>query len=479
MSTLIRSYAVTFAGVAARADQIEANAYGTSLGKYGTVADMTAALTAAAAALVTGGTITIPKGVWAMAAGWNYTGQRVHLLGAGKNLSMVNFNPAAPGVAMSFNAGGGSGYVEGSVKQIGFTSSNSVDKTAISLVNVGNVEVHNVAIADGSWLGANSIGVLTAGRQLVHISNSKFACSRPVVVAQNASFTSLSADHFIFEKSELIGNSASFPVIEFSDGASFSSTTMQFLAIVKGKDGVRWVDTTSTAASFLLAFRDIRTEQGLDATAWSFDLESTAQNIQEVLFENIRLDLNRNGIKLRGAQRITARNVTFAGGAGKVSWDVTFVPGTVLSLTNCFSQAGSTRVFTNAKCVRSARSAVGIGFDELWVFDSGNFSDGEMRSDVYQSGIPVTVANNGTVNIADTTFTGWVNITTSEDVGARFFLSGTTGTVTKLEDQFNFFTNLKASAGKTNVSKVGSFYELENLRGASVVYTVHRIGSSA
>lgn len=447
---------------------------------WGTRASATAALTAAAAALTGGGTVSLEAGTWTLPTPFSTAVWRLSIVGEGKNATVFSFAPGATATALKFDAGGGSGYNENSIRYIGFSGgADTSNKTAIEYVNAANCEIQGVAIATGSWLG-DSIGIKASGRQLLKITDCKLACSRPLVFAQNPYFTTLCTDHFKVAYCELVGTSSSFPVVEFSDGVNFSNVTLEEVAFVKGKDGIKWLDTSSTAAGFQFIIRGGRFEQGLDPTGWCVWLESSAQVLQSVLIDGTRLDINRNGIKLRNVQRATIRNVDFAMGSGKVSLDVVMVAGGSLILENCQRQVGSTFSITNAKLVSSTPSASGVGFSEIWVFDSG-YAAGELRSDAFHGGSPIVLAGAVTANLVDTSFTGFLDIFTSQDVSATICVAGTTGTVAVASDPFGTFTATNTPGNnRFNVYKVGSNYVIDNQRtGApTVTIAVHKRGSS-
>jgi hypothetical protein len=154
------------------------------------------------------------------------------------------------------------GVGQTTIRKLGFASSNSVDKIAINLINVANCDIDHVTISSGIWLG-DSTGIRTQGRQLVRIRDCTLACARPIVFAKNQVYNTLGADHYIVESCELIGTSAGRSVIELEDGLCSSNTTIRNTALVGGRDGIRWIDTSTTGVSIHLHIHDIRTEQGL------------------------------------------------------------------------------------------------------------------------------------------------------------------------------------------------------------------------
>jgi hypothetical protein len=154
------------------------------------------------------------------------------------------------------------GVGQATIRKLGFASANSTDKIAINLINVANCDIDHVTISTGIWLG-DSIGIRTEGRQLVRIRDCTLACARPIVLARNRVYETLGADHYLLESLELVGTSETRSVIELEDGLCSSNTTIRNTALVGGRDGIRWVDTSTAGASIHLHLHDIRTEQGL------------------------------------------------------------------------------------------------------------------------------------------------------------------------------------------------------------------------
>ncbi len=428
-----------------------------------------------------GGLLRVPAGSHSLTAGATFDGQRPNIEGDGRQVSIVNFQPAGAGAAITFNEGSAGGMYQGGVRGMGFTGgANTQNKTAISFVNTANCEIDQVGIASGAWLG-DSIGVKTAGRQSLRFSYSEIACARPVVIGLNATFPTICTDFFVFEHLELIGTSASYPVIEFEDGVVIGSMTLRNIACVGGKDGLLWNDTTSAGASYHLALDGFRSEQGLDATGYSINLQTTAQSLQTLHITNALLDSARNGIKLRGALRVHLEQVDFNQGVGLVALDMTFVAGSRLTMVNCWQQTGSTVTLANAKCVRRERVSA-LGFVEEWVYDA-NSSAGSMAADVAVHGVPFTVADNATAVISDNGLTGFVLVTNAtSNASGGFCINGSSNSVSDLTalDPFGAFSATATTAGTNVYWDAGSSrYVIENKTGAPATYTVHRVCTSA
>jgi len=443
----------------------------------GTVADMLTALNSVASDLNGGGKCIIQNGTWVLSDTFTFAGQGLHLEGNGRYASVVSFAPASTKAALVYNAGGGGGINQTSIRRLGFTAgANTQIKTAISLVNAAECEIADIGIPDGVWLGA-SIGVATFGRQFVYMHDCVIVCQRPVVIGSNASFSSLSSDHFTFERNELVGKSSAFPVIEFVDGTSFSNTTVLETSVNGGGHGLYWNDTTSTAASFSLKISGFRSEQGLDATKYSIYLASTAQALQQVIIENAKLDNARNGIFLRNCQRVTIRNCSLDTTTG-TALDMTFVAGSRLILENCLRPFSGAITLTNARLV-SREDNVGFGIREEYAYDSG-FNAASLVSDVYHGGSWTAIANDALLAIADNTFTGFVLISASEDVCAIYMLMGLTQSTQEVADTAGFFSPTVGTASSYNVywNAGTSRYVIQNKRGATVNVSVYKIGTA-
>jgi len=446
--------------------------------KYGTKAAATAALTAAATSLSGGGTVYLDGGTWTLPTGFSTAVWRFSIVGQGKNVSVFSFAPGATATAIKFDSGGGSGYNENAIRYVGFSGgADTSAKTAIEYVNAANCEIQGVAIATGSWLG-DSIGVKASGRQLLRVTDCKFACARPIVYAQNTYFTSLNVDHFLLENSELVGTSVTRPCIEFSDGCAFSNMTIRNVAIVQGQDGILWNDTSSTAASFALSIQNVRIEQGLDTSAWGIRLESTAQVLQTLTLDNVHFDSTRNGLKLRNAQSVTLRNCNFTMPNTKTAIDMTFVAGSRLIIENCKFGVNKVLTLTNARLVRTEKNTSGLLSAE-YIFDAGAAASMTLFGTPI-GGPDISITTAGTAVINDQNFSGFVFIVHSGRVSAIFACTGTSLTTIEVADPNARYSITSGTANSNNLYYSGNNLTLENRdpAAATLTYNVIFIGRS-
>lgn len=321
--------------------------------------------------------------------------------GVGRGTIWV-FDPAGADVLFDFDQGGSSSEFCG-IADCQFSSSNSSAKTAIRVDDARTFRVQNVLIAQGSWAGAASIGINVRGRELVYIRECQILCARPVVYGINPNHATIHTDFCVIEDGILGSTETTGACLEFEDGVNISNMVVSRIAFVLGKWGIKWVDTTSTIDSYALSIKDCRTEQATGATGYSIELNSTAQDIKQVLIEKFYFDPGRNGLKLRKAEDVTLRSSSFTGGSGVTNLDVTFQAATKLTLENTFVQLLSTATLTNSVLVEGAVHNAGFSLlpmDAKYRYDEGAVASqkpalgyNSRKKWSYQG----TLANNGTL----------------------------------------------------------------------------------
>lgn len=322
--------------------------------------------------LSAGGEIVLARGERRIDAPLRFAGQGLNLRGEGPSVSFLRFDPERPAAAIELDTPGAGGQYQSSVTGLGFVSGNRVDKTAIHVVNVAEVNVERIGIATGNWLGGGSIGLRTAGREMLRIRDCDIACARPIVISPNSVHPSIAADFFTISACDLVSTAADAACIHVEDGVVFSNFAIRDTAMIGGRDGFRYDDRTSVAASIQLEFQNVRAEQGVSPDGWSFDIRSEHQSIQDILFQNVRCDRARNGIRVRGGHRITLINVTIDQFGGRTALDIEFTPATVLTILGSMNLVGGNVRLANARKVFGVDSQVGGAFGpaEIWVYDA-------------------------------------------------------------------------------------------------------------
>lgn len=350
-----------------------------SLADKGTTADMLTALQDVAADLATGGTCTVPRGTWTLSGTFTFAGDRLILQGSGGPYgTTISFNPASADVALEFNSGTAGGVPQSEICNFGFTSANSVAKTAIKYVNVPACSISNVGISSSAWLGALSEGIRLEGRDTTTIQFSTIGTSFPLVIGPNATFPANVADHLRVHDSEFVSTSATGAAIKGENNVCWSNTSFDRLALVGGLNAFEHEYTTIPAASVALSFRDGRTEQGLSSSGHSFTIGRFAgastldADLQAVLWSNYVLGGERNGIRTRNIQRHTLVNVQYSGGAATgVAFSFDGVPGGFVTMIGCMAPSTATASFAKMRSVFKVlpfETGSPVGPFELWQY---------------------------------------------------------------------------------------------------------------
>lgn len=336
------------------------------------VTDDTAAIQAAITATL--GVLHFPAGTYLVTDTLTVAADRVTLSGDGPNKTLIKFDPATAKTCFSLTKGASS-IVQCTVKGFGFTSSNSIDKTAIKIRDGRHCVVQDIGISQGVWLGSGSVGLHTLGRDTLTAQRFAVLCARPLVIDVNPNSTTLHCDHFHFSDLEIGSTETTGKAIEVMTGVNISNLTFDgYQAWTLGKYGIFWDDTTSTIDSYNLVISGMRTEQATDATGYSVYLASTAQDLKALRIEKSYFDLGRNGVYLRKPETVSIADSFFPGVAGRTNLNITFQGNTELQLANTFVNTGSTVTLTSAVALVEAswvaanRACAATG---LWRYDEG------------------------------------------------------------------------------------------------------------
>lgn len=355
--------------------------------------------------LTLGGRVKLPLGNVTLAAGQVISGNSFHLDGAGANATVINYNGS--GAALKYLKPGAGGGFFGGINNVGFYSTTTTAKTAIEAENAAGLEIHHIVISTGNWLGSSAIGIKASGREFVKLYANTIACARPLVVARNAEHPTLSADHFDIANEQYIGTDATRPVIEFEEGTVLSNTTIRETAIVGGKDGVLGTNTTEAAASIHLRLSNVRREQSLDPTGYSFRLNYAGPSLEQLTIDNSRTDETQNGLYSRGVGRMLLSAAALPQGAGKTAIDDILPAGGSRTLIECKGQVGGTKTIVNGWKVLGTKSyAAGdpIGPFEHWQYFVTPSDSGINGSAIDYSALPLLQIGTASVGVFDASF---------------------------------------------------------------------------
>jgi hypothetical protein len=447
----------------------------------GGIVDATDALQAAIDSLGSNpGVINLPPGRFRITRKVRVRHNRQHIIGAGSWATQILFAPTASGSCIELNAGG-SVLFQGSVKGISFYSDDSTyTKTAIEMVDTSGYLIDDIVVGGGVeavsgsyfWAGNGSRGIWTRGREACKLSRLYIYADKPIQISANPN-NSISCDHFHFEDTYL---GASGACVTIDSGVNVTHLTFDgYNPWVLGTDGLYWVDTTSVGVSQSVSLKNIRWEQGTNASSWCLRIEHNV-GLQGLTIENCQADQHRHGYKLRkcvGVEIIT--NISAA--TDKVVLDVdSSVLG--LNLDECYWNVGATASMVGQHVVMaSPKRASGDPLPPSARYQSTATSSGtgrQLETEMAQGGYQITVANSGTFGLGPNTMAGVLTLVDSEGISAQFLIRGTNQTTNEALDPVNVFSASAGTASSTNVywSAANSRYELQNLRGASRNYKI-------
>lgn len=419
-----------------------------------------------------GGRLHIPAGYVRLSSGYTFKGQRFNIVGDGPNVSVIVFDAPAYGAAIKFDNSEKSGNYQSSIRDLGFVSSGKLEKTAVHLINTANINLERLAIPAGGWQGTASIGIKTQGRQFIRIRDCDISCARPLVIGSNSNFSSLAADYFTVTSCELSCTEPNGSVIEVESAATMSNMAIRDTALTGGTTGFRYIDTSEPIAPNMnIHFENIRTEQGSNPEGWSFHLESEKNTIQSVSFINVRMDNRRNGVKLRNVQRLTLINCDIDQLDQRVAIDMVGVPGSVITMINCWGQLGSQMVLRKMRHVEGLRSDIGspIGPFEVWVYDDGTIQPFAIKN-AWNAGPPVQLASGEIHLICRNDCAGRIEVYASNGVSAGFRLFGTQNTSFKSDDPSGQFSTTYGNSGTTNIAYHNGYYVIQNNTASVLAY---------
>lgn len=453
-----------------------------SLLDFGTFSNMAAPLSVVNDNYVLGGKVLVNSHAdsgaatnWTLATGVTFNGNRLNLEGDGEQVSVINFTGS--GAAITFDNETLGGFSQGSVRNLAFRSANTNTKTGIRLVNVAQFSISNIASTAATWLGTGTTLLRIEGRQYIRIRDSTIYAPRPVFFAVNPEI-SISGDMCIVENSEVVSSSAIDACITFGDGFSFANTVIEQCDLAGGKQGMFWNDGTSAGSGIQFRVSDVRTEQGLDPTAYALHLETSVHSLQELLVENCRFGEDRNGVYCRNILHGTFVNTSMPQvlPASTVSFNYTIPDGGTLQFINC-SLAGTITITNGRQVWKSGTPSA--GFSAFYVYD-GSTAAGAVQTQAWLGGVPFSLADDAAaVIIAPNTFTGTVQIVNHTDgTIAWFSLNGGDNNTSELLDPSGDYTNTLTTDTKANVG-YSSGYKLENKLGATKTFSVLSLGGLA
>lgn len=215
-------------------------------------------------------------------------------------------------------------------------------KTAINLIDVGDMEVSHLYVPIWTDITGNSIALKTNGRQTTSFHDLRLFADIPIFLDQNPN-NALSTDHFHFWNLYLIPHPAR-SCVTIGNIWVTNTTFDGFQAWVGGTHGLNYTAPTPPALhAFGLSFYNVRVEEPQDPAGYNF-LINTPSGLTGLLFKNCKMDEGRNGLYARGVETLSMEEVYYpvVSPASKAAFDVDTTCKSVL-ISNCRWESGCTK----------------------------------------------------------------------------------------------------------------------------------------
>lgn len=214
-------------------------------------------------------------------------------------------------------------------------------KTAINLIDVGEMEVSQIYIPVWSDVSFNSIGLKTNGRECSSFHDLKIFADIPIFVDKNPN-SLLSTDHFHFWNIYVIPADIQ-PCITVGNVIITNMTFDGYQAWVGGLHGLFYQATSPGGVGFNLSFSNVRIEEPKNPAGSNFFINAPSF-ISGVTFKNCKMDEGRLGLFARGALNLSVEEVYYpvVSPASKAAFDVDTSCQSVL-IKNCRWESGCTQ----------------------------------------------------------------------------------------------------------------------------------------
>lgn len=368
----------------------------------------------------------------------------------------------------------------------------SVTKTAIELIDVGNFIQQDVyvAVSGVHWTGgsaifpdtqAGSIGIRLRGRDINEFQNySAVSVDRPIVFSPDPNIATESIDTSHFSDLYLGAGDISGPHLWVDSGTILTNIIFDgYEGWNRGTYGVHWEDTSSTTASSVIRFDNVRWERSTGGgSGCMFDISTTTSQIQTLAFYNdyastsvnpdngfcfhgvfnalisgfqmlstgnvLQLDSSDYGVEIKGGKYASGNGMSIA---NQVLLDASYLfpNSTVPSNGHWINSASAAATYDYTQSNAQVVGAATGGYQGVGTINATNlFINGTPAapSVLARSGIPLGVPPNGYM-----TATGVYVIGAAPANSATASFSGTSGSVTVT---FSAATLTGTTAGDVN-----------------------------
>lgn len=337
----ISNYDVVWGGgVTVTPEQFGANIYpvGTAIGS---MLDSTTAFGTAIAYLASlgGGTLQLGVGMYSV-SNISISNTGIYIKGAGTDATFILHTLTANGSCFVFSAGASILFDTG-ISDLSIVSNDTTyNKIAINVSDVSAFYCRDIFIShwpiDGTMYrgpGTSGTGLFVQGREHGKVERVQAYANIPLNIAVNPNSAAISIDSWRFSDNLWYTTSATNDCITIDTGVCLFNTVMDGAQNwIGGRDGLRWVDTSTTIESDGLYISGVKAEQAADVTGFTVNIQHNT-GLKGFRFAN-SIGGDRNGFFLRKVVHPTLSNFSYQQTAGLgLNLDATCI---TLKIDHCF-----------------------------------------------------------------------------------------------------------------------------------------------
>lgn len=258
--------------------------------------------------------IFFPPGTYKVTSTITFAYDRYYVYGCGR-ATLINFVPSADDVLFYVEKGDLSSSVQNTFRDLTFYSSNATyTKIAFEVIDQSQCVFENLHTTSPHWYGGTSTFLWVKGRDTTTVKGLNAYANLPLRISPIPGTHSgifIGLDHWHF--SDLYIASPNAPLITIDSGTNLTNVTFDgYQAWVLGTYGVYWNDTTSSAVSYAVSFKNVRWEQAVGAAGYCYYLSHNT-GLQQLRIENSYATAEANCLYFRRVNNYTIDGLYYIG----------------------------------------------------------------------------------------------------------------------------------------------------------------------
>jgi hypothetical protein len=293
------------------------------------------------------GTIYFPSGTYLVTSTLTIANHRQGLVGDGRNISNLLFNPAAADTLIDFSSGTATAPVEQFMRGFGISGSGSTKiLTGIRFENTEQIILEDISISSFTDATKACVGIQSCGKHMAVIRRVTVSADIPIQISQNPhklTEGNIDCDHYHLQDLYLIAD-ATQPCMVFDNKVNVTNFNLDgFNAFNTGKNAIYWVESTSDGVnSNNVTFANIRFEQDSDASAYAVDIQSD-DAVYNLTIRNFYGSTASKGFNFDKVANLTLDNCWYTNALEALTVTANVVG---IDIRNCFWAASSTATLT-------------------------------------------------------------------------------------------------------------------------------------